>query len=105
MIFLAIPDSIDPALFQVLYTIATKAVDGTRTPLFVDETNMRVLVKEVAAQAANPGTLEVNGDIRVVGTSNGILMPDAAGTTGLCRLRTIKDVQTGNWVVVLDPVS
>lgn len=74
---LAIPESAPGALKVFLLGILRKAADATGLPLFVDEVNQRVIIGARTAASANNGTLEVNGDIRLQTSSQGILFVDA----------------------------
>ena len=76
---LTIPLNVDQSLYALFQEILRRAADGTVVPLFIDYSNQRVLIGAVTASSANPGKLEVTGDIRIITSTNGILMSAASG--------------------------
>lgn len=77
---ISLPANITDAM-SALSEIVRRAVDGTVSPLFVDESNQRVLIGAVAVSGSNVGKLEVTGgDIKVVDNAKGIVLNDANGT-------------------------
>ena len=76
---LSIPINIDANLYALLQEIIRRSVDVTMVPLFADYSNQRVLIGAVTASTANAGKLEVTGDIRIITSTNGLLMSAASG--------------------------
>lgn len=62
-----VPNLKDTGLYEVLRKITQKAVDGTRSPLFVDETNSRVGVRNTSP--ATSAALDIGG------TTGALLIP------------------------------
>ena len=75
-----IPNLEDTGLYQVLSKIITKAIDGTRSPLFVDEVNTRVIVGAIAASASPARCEVVGGDVKVVTAGYGVIVSNRGGT-------------------------
>lgn len=75
-----VPNLKDTGLYEVLRKITQKAVDGTRSPLFVDEVNTRVIVGAVAASTAAARFEVVGGDAKVVTAGYGIILSNRGGT-------------------------
>lgn len=71
---------VEAALRTHLTELQRRVVDGTIKPLFVDYNNQRVLVGAVEATTSNTGKLEVTGNIKIVGASQGIYLADTGGT-------------------------
>lgn len=92
-------------IISYLLEVGRRAVDGTVVPLFVDYTNNRVLIGATVASTSNIGKVEITGDVRVLGTANGIILPDAGGTTKLCRMRVVYDSTSGNFLPVFDTIA
>lgn len=105
MIRTPLPQGLDPNLYQILLYILQKSVDGTVPPFFVDTTNQRILIGATAASASNQGKMEITGDFKIIGTANGIILPDAGGTTHLCRMRVQYDSASGNFFPIFDTIS
>lgn len=81
MIPVSVPSvSTGEGLISCLLEIVRRAIDGTVLPLFVDNTNQRVLIGATSATTSNIGKLEVTGDIKVIGGGSGIIISNRAGT-------------------------
>ena len=76
---LSIPINIDARLYALLQEILRRSIDGTAVPLFTDYNNQRVLIGSITASTANAGKLEVTGDIRIITSTNGLVMSAASG--------------------------
>jgi len=79
MIGISLPNKVE-FLLDCLTDVIRRAVDGTVLPLIVDYTNQRVLIGSTTASTSNPAKLEVTGDIKVLGSSNGVVQTGASGT-------------------------
>ena len=81
MIYAVIPKLQDTALYQLLREVLVKAIDGTRVPLLVDETNQRVYIGTSTASTTNAGTLEVGtGDVKTQTAGKGLIVKTPDGT-------------------------
>ena len=76
---LALPN--DPKyLLPILVELLRRAVDGTVPPLFVDYDNQRIIFGGTTI-SASPATVEIaTGDIKIVSSGSGIILPNRAGT-------------------------
>ena len=80
MIPISLPNSVD-GLLGALLEIVRRAIDGTVPPVIVDQTNQRVLIGGTAATTANTGKMEISGgDLKVVSSGYGVVIPNRAGT-------------------------
>lgn len=98
----SVPSDLEYDLYQLLYKILQKAVDGTIVPLFVDNSNQRVLVGAIVS-AGNNSKFQVTGDIEVIGTTNGLIFPDKNGSGKFGRVSALRDAN-GNWTLDINDV-
>lgn len=89
-IALAIPINIDSKLYALLQEILRRAPDVTVVPLFVDYNNQRVLIGATAVGAGTAGKLEVTGDIRILGSTAGVIMPETSGSSRTYRIQVVE---------------
>lgn len=111
MIPVSLPiDSEDPAVQKVLdlilpamQEIIRRASDGTAGPLLVDYVNQRLLVGTTTATGDSATKMLVDGDIRVVGSASGIVLPCPNGTS-FARIVVENPDSNGNIVIRVDPL-
>lgn len=81
-----------------LLDILKRAVDGTVVPVFVDYTNQRVIIGATVS-AGSGAKLQVNGDIEIIGSSNGFIVSDENGSGKSARIKGYRDSTTGLWTL------
>lgn len=103
-------DSSDPAVQKVLdlllpalQEIIRRANDGTITPMLIDYINQRIIVGSTTATAASTSKLLVDGDVSVIGTASGIILPCPNGTN-FARIVVENPDSNGNIVMRVDPL-
>ena len=95
----------DNTLYQMFRSILQKAVDGTRVPLFVDESaNQRVIVGGTVS-VGNGSVFQVqSGDAEVTTAGKGFVGKDIGGTGKFCRMVPRYDAASGNWTLEMSTV-
>ena len=84
---LSIPINIDAKLYSLLQEILRRAMDGTAAIILLDNANQRVLIGSSVVSSGTAGKLEVTGDIKIVGTSVGLVLEDTNGSARTYRLQ------------------
>ena len=88
-------------LAAAILEVMRRAIDGTVYPLFVDETNGRVIFFGVSSVRNGTKVQIQAGDLEFTTAGKGVILKDENGSGKTCRVTGIYDAESRNWVLNL----